>query len=473
LSVPDAVPASAAPLDPDAQTASAAASEASSTADLLRRGRLLRVLGVSFGLAVGLGNTIGAGILRTPGEVAARLPSTTLYMAVWIAGGVYALLGAISVAELGTMIPKSGGQYVFARRALGPYAGFVVGWSDWISTAGSCAAVAVVIGEYLAALVPALAGWGTGMAIAAILACAALQWRGVLAAGRAQEATSLLKAVALLGLVAACFAWSGPRPVAAALPVPSGFPLLIAVVIALQGVIYTYDGWTGVVYFGGEVADPARDVPRAIFGGVISIAAIYLLINAALLHVLPLPAMAGAKLAAGDAARAVFGARGDTIIRVLLIVALVSCLNALVLMAPRVLYAISADGLFTSRATIVNRGGTPTVALLASTAVAVVFAATGAFDRIIAVLSFFFVANYVLTFASVFVLRRREPDTPRPYRAWGYPWTTGAALVGSLAFLAGAVAGDTRNSLYTLAVLAASWPVYRLSARLTGGTGAD
>jgi APA family basic amino acid/polyamine antiporter len=206
---------------------------------------------------------------------------------------------------------------------------------------------------------------------------------------------------------------------------------------------------------------------------VISIAAIYLLINAALLHVLPLPAMAGAKLAAGDAARAVFGARGDTIIRVLLIVALVSCLNALVLMAPRVLYAISADGLFTSRATIVNRGGTPTVALLASTAVAVVFAATGAFDRIIAVLSFFFVANYVLTFASVFVLRRREPDTPRPYRAWGYPWTTGAALVGSLAFLAGAVAGDTRNSLYTLAVLAASWPVYRLSARLTGGTGAD
>ncbi|MDB4948927.1 MAG: amino acid permease-associated region [Gemmatimonadetes bacterium] len=457
MSAPAAPPAS-----PSADTSADAAAEA------LRRGRLLRVLGVGFGLAVGLGNTIGAGILRAPGEVAAQLPSAGLYMAVWVAGGVYALLGAISVAELGTMIPRSGGQYVFARRALGPYAGFVVGWSDWISTAGSCAAVAVVIGEYLGELVPALAGWSVALAIAAILACAGLQMAGVKAAGRAQEATSLLKALALLGLVAACFAWAGPRPVAAALPVPHGFPLLIAVIVALQAVIYTYDGWTGVVYFGDEVTDPGRDVPRAILGGVVAIAAIYLLINAALLHVLPLPAMAGAKLAAGEAARAVFGAGGDTIIRLLLIAALVSCLNALVLMAPRVLYAISADGLFTRRATAVSRGGTPTVALFASTVVAIVFALTGAFDRIIAVLSFFFVANYVLTFASVFVLRRREPDTPRPYRAWGYPWTTGAALVGSVAFLAGAVAGDTRNSLYTLAALAASWPIYRLSRRLAG-----
>jgi APA family basic amino acid/polyamine antiporter len=439
-------------------------------APVLRRGKLLRVLGVGFGLAVTLGNTIGAGILRTPGDVAAQLPRVDLYMAVWIAGGVYALLGAISLAELGTMIPRSGGQYVFARRALGPYAGFVVGWSDWISTAGSCAAVAVVIAGYLGELVPALAGGTVWLAIAAIGACAAVQWRGVATAGRAQEVTSLVKAVLLLALVAACFAWSGTRQAMPARAVPSGFPLLAAIVVALQGVIYTYDGWNGVVYFGDEVTDPGRDVPRAIFGGVLSVAAIYLLINAALLRVLPLPAMAGSTLAAGDAARAVFGARGDTIIRVLLIVSLVSCLNALVLMAPRVLYAISADGLFTRRATAVNAGGTPTTALLASVAVAVVFAATGAFGTIIAALSFFFVANYILSFLSVFVLRRREPLTPRPYRAWGYPWTTGAALVGSVAFLVGAVASDTRNSLYALGVLAASWPVYRLSMRWMGGS---
>ncbi|HET7563858.1 MAG TPA: amino acid permease, partial [Gemmatimonadaceae bacterium] len=117
---------------------------------------LLRVLGVAFGLAIIVGNTIGMGILRTPGDIAARLPSIPLFLGVWVAGGVYALLGALSLAELGAMIPRSGGQYVFVRHALGPYAGFVVGWSDWLSTTGTVAAVAIVFGEYTGALVPSL-----------------------------------------------------------------------------------------------------------------------------------------------------------------------------------------------------------------------------------------------------------------------------------------------------------------------------
>src|ERR1043165_2934173 len=121
-----------------------------------QRGRLLRILGVGFGLAVIIGNTIGAGIFRTPGAVAAELPHPLLFFAVWIAGGLYALLGALSIAELGTMLPRSGGQYVFARYALGEYAGFIVGWSDWISTCGTTAAVAIVIGEFTGALFPAL-----------------------------------------------------------------------------------------------------------------------------------------------------------------------------------------------------------------------------------------------------------------------------------------------------------------------------
>jgi basic amino acid/polyamine antiporter, APA family len=137
-------------------------------------------------------------------------------------------------------------------------------------------------------------------------------------------------------------------------------------------------------------------------------------------------------------------------------------------MAPRVLYAMSDDGLVPRGASAVNRGGTPTAATAVSTLVALAFIATGAFNTIIAVLSFFFVANYVLVFGAVFVLRRREPDTPRPYRAWGYPWTTGAAVLGSLAFLAGVVAGDTRTAVYALAVVAASVPGYLLAARLIG-----
>lgn len=428
---------------------------------------LLRVLGVTFGLAVTVGNTIGAGILRAPGEIAAQLPSTGLYLAVWIVGALYAMLGAVSLAELGTMLPRSGGMYVFARHALGRYAGFLVGWNDWAATCGSAAAVAVVIGEYAGALVPALSGRAVPVAMAITIAFAVLQWRGVRSAGAAQTITSAMKALVLLALVAACFVLPAAAPEAGrAAALPTGGPLLAAIVIAMQGVIYTYDGWTGVIYFSGEVRDPPRDIPRAMFGGVLSVTAIYLLLNLAFLYVVPLHRLAGEPLAAGAAARSVLGPAGDTAIRVILIVALLSSVNALVLIAPRVLYAMSADGLVPRGAAAVNEGGTPTGALVASTAVSLAFIATGTFAAIIAVLSFFFVANYVLAFASVFVLRRREPEAPRPYRAWGYPWTTGLAMAGSLAFLAGMAAGDPRTSLYALALLAASYPIYRALSAL-------
>src|SRR5947209_14045356 len=135
-----------------------------------KRGQLLRVLGVGFGLAVIIGNTIGAGIFRAPGTIAKQVPDPWLFLAVWIIGGLYALLGAIALAELGTMIPRSGGQYVFARYALGEYAGFIVGWSDWISTCGSCAAVSLVIGGFAGALFPVLGGEARAAAVAVSIA---------------------------------------------------------------------------------------------------------------------------------------------------------------------------------------------------------------------------------------------------------------------------------------------------------------
>jgi len=430
-----------------------------------RAGRLLRVLGVTFGLAVAVGNTVGAGILRTPGEVAAQLPGVWLMMGAWAAGGLYALLGANSVAELGTMMPRSGGQYVFARRALGPYAGFVVGWSDWVSTCGSAAAVALVIGEYAGVLAPPLAPHAAALAAGVVLAFAALQWRGINWGSGAQNLTSLLKALAFVAFIAACVAWGGGGALARAgepAAASSGAPLLLALTVALQAVVYTYDGWTGVIYFSEEVREPARDIPRSLFGGVLAVTAIYLLFNLALLYVLPVERLAGETLAAGAAASALFGARGDTLIRALTIVALLSAVNALLLIATRVPFAMGRDRLFTARAVRVNAGGTPTVALLFSAAATLLFLLSGSFNQVIAVLAFFFVANYAVSFTAVFVLRRREPDAPRPFRAWGYPFTTALALAGSLAFLAGAAATDTRNSLYALALLGLSYPAYLL-----------
>src|SRR5438876_2606815 len=161
-----------------------------------RRGRLLRVLGVGFGLAVIIGNTIGAGIFRAPGTIAKQLPDPCLFLAVWIIGGLYALLGAISLSELGAMIPRSGGQYVFARYALGEYAGFIVGWSDWISTCGSVSLIAIVIGEFSGGLFSALVGKKLEIAVAVAIFFAILQWRGIVLGSQVQNLTSLLKTLA-------------------------------------------------------------------------------------------------------------------------------------------------------------------------------------------------------------------------------------------------------------------------------------
>jgi APA family basic amino acid/polyamine antiporter len=442
------------------------------------RGRLITTLGVGFGIAVAIGNTIGAGIVRTPGEIAGLLPSTWLYFAAWAVGGIYMSIGALQFAELGAMLPLSGGQYNFSRAALGEYAGFIVGWSDWISTAGSFAAVATVFGEYTADIVPAAQGhqmvsllsyqvdshdlFVRALAASVILFFALLQWKSMKIGSGVQDMTSILKALLFLAVVAVCFLHSATpvTAVASRAATPAGWPLFVAFIVALQAVIYTYDGWYGVVYFGGEVHNPGKEIPRAIFGTVISVLAIYFLVNAAIVHLVSVREFAGSDFAMGIAARRVLGAAGDNFIRVVVAVGLLSSVNAMEMATSRALYAMSRDGLFFSFFSRVNKGGIPAPSLWLSTAVGLCFAMFS-FERVIAILASFFVADYGLTFVSLFVLRRRLPNAARPYKAWGYPWTTSIALVASVVFLIGALASDRENTPWTFVVLAASYPVYR------------
>jgi APA family basic amino acid/polyamine antiporter len=438
-------------------------------------GTLLRVLGVGFGLAVTLGGTIGMGILRTPGEIAKQLPTPSLFIGIWIVGGVYALLGAVSVAELGAMIPRSGGFYVFAHRALGNYAGFIVGWSDWMSTCATIALISMVVAEYTGVLFPNLATHQKAVALVVTLFFALLHWRGVLWGSYTQNVTSLIKVLAFtaFAIIALIHPPASTPATTSTLPVPLGAALFTAIIIALQSVLYTYDGWYGVCYFGSEVRNPKRDVTVSMFGGVISVVVIYVLINLALLHLLGLARMAGDELAVGTAAGVIFGAYGDRVIRVLAIISMLSTINAYTLSAPRTLYAMSCDGLFTHHGRTVNKGGTPTITLLISTIVGMLFIVSGTFNQVLAVVAFFFVSYYTLAFISVIVLRRREPNLPRPYRVWGYPWTTLIVIAGSIAFLVGAIKGDTKNSLWALGLLAISLPVFlivkRFSLREGGG----
>jgi APA family basic amino acid/polyamine antiporter len=188
---------------------------------------------------------------------------------------------------------------------------------------------------------------------------------------------------------------------------------------------------------------------------------IYLLLNLLPLYLLPMNEIAGNTFVLGTVADRIFGSLGDPIIRSIMVISMLSCLNANQLFCSRTLYAMSADGLFFRQAAKVNPGGTPTVALLLSTIAGIIFV-LGSFERVIAMLSFFFVANYTLTYTSLFVLRKREPQMNRPYRAWGYPWTTGVALGGSVLFLIASIATDRENAPWALAILILSYPVYRL-----------
>ncbi len=432
-------------------------------------GQLLQLLGVSFGIAGAVGGTIGAGILRTPGLVAAQLGQPILIMAVWLIGGLYALLGANVLAELGASLPLAGGWAVHARRAFGPGVGFAVGWTDWIGHCVGIAWVAVTIGEVVDDLLPAT--WQAqlplgeqGIAVAVLVLLALIQRLGLRAAGTSQNVLSLVKALAFLGLVVACFSLQ-PDPTrlanlpTAVLPTPSAADLAIGVVLALQAVITTYDGWHSPLYFAEEFEAPERDLPRSLIGGVLAVLVLYGLINLAMLRVLPVPQLAASNLAVADAAAALFGAAGRQGITVLALVSLVGLINASIMAAPRVLYGLARDGMITPALARVNAGGTPSTALLLTTLASVALVLTGSFSLLLGMAAFLYVALYLSGFSALLSLRWREPDAARPYRAWGSPWSVLIVLAGSLAFLLGALLSDPGGSLGALALIAASLPL--------------
>lgn len=440
------------------------------------RGHLLRILGVGFGLAVAVGDVIGSGILRTPGEVAGHLGSGWLVLGVWLVGGLYALCGTVAVVELATMLPKAGGWYVYARDAFGEYGGFVVGLCDWTVQSASIAYLAVAFGEFTALLVPGAQGRATLAAVVCVVLLALVNWVGLQAGSRTQELTSLAKAAALVGLVVACFAFapsSAPvaTPLERAKPVSHG-AILFGLLLALQAVLITYDGWYAPIYFAEEDVDPAKSLPPAAIGGVICCTAIFLLINAALLYVLPMRHFAGSEVPVADAARVVLGRWGEDFVLLIAMITVVSSINATLLMAPRIIFGMSRDRILPEWATTVNKGGTPTWALLMGTALALALVLSGTYDALIAITSVLFVVVYLSGFVALFVLRWRQPERSRPFRAWGYPWTTLFVLLASVGFLAGSVAGDLRHSAFALGLLLLSYPAYVILQRRKARAGA-
>jgi amino acid transporter len=428
------------------------------------RTSLSRILGLGFGIAVIFGGTVGVGILRLPGAIAGQLRSFWPIMLVWAAGGFYALLGAISVAELGTAMPQAGGFYIYSKRAFGAPAGFAMGWADWLNNCAVVAFGAVAAAEYLGALVPRMAARQTSVALALLFLFSALHWTGLRLSSSMQKLTSSVTAITFLLLAAACLLHPAPANTAI---VSAGFakdvgllPMLVPLVAALRAILVTYDGWYEAIYFTEEDTDVSKHLPKAMIGGVVMVTGLYLLMNLAFLHVLSIPALAVSKLPAADAASIVFPAWSGAFVTVLSLLTLLSLIGAVLLGAPRILLAIGRDGLFTERAAHVGAGGTPRRALLLSAATAAIFIASGKFEDIIAVAAILVAAMYCVNYLAVIVLRIREPQMARPFRAWGYPVTTVLVLSGSLLFLVAAVHDDPRSAVRALALLAVAVPVY-------------
>ena len=432
-------------------------------------GKLLQVLGLGFGLAGAVGGTIGAGILRTPGLVAGPLGQPSWILAAWLLGGLYALLGAVCVAELATSLPQAGGWTVYASRAFGPRAGFLVGWSDWLAHCIGLAWVATTAGEYGQLLLPGLPPRALAMLVVVLFAL--IQWRGVRAGSASQELLSLVKTVAFLLLVIACFLLPAVAPeslavASAAAPAAQASPtLLLGAMAALQAVITTYDGWASPIYFAEEFQQPERDLPRSLIGGVLAVLALYLLFNAALLHLLSPAQLASSSLPAADAARLLAGPPGALLITGLALVSLLGLINTVVMAAPRILYGLSRAGIFPAWASQVNPGGTPTNALLLTTITCLALVLIGSFEHLLAMGAFLYVALPLSGIAALVVLRQREPQLARPFRVWAYPLPPLLISAVSLAFLAGELLSSPLDCAIAAGLVLAGYPIELFSSR--------
>jgi APA family basic amino acid/polyamine antiporter len=425
-----------------------------------QQNELKKVLGAGFGIAVMVGGTIGVGILRTPGTIAGMLDNYWLILACWAFGGVYVLLGAGSFAEMAVMLPKAGGPYNYVKRAFGDYAGFLSGWFDYILNAIAPAYFCIVIGEYLALLFPALKGNETIMALSFLVIFFLYHLSGVKSGSIAQQVTSVLKVLFFTVLIVSCFVVKVDREAFQQTATLFEGGILIGFLKSIQLVMGAYNGWWSNSFFAEEDEDPARNIPKSLFTGGITVMAIYVILNVAFMYVLPISAIANSPLVASDVSRVVFGDSGAAFVTVISIVSLVSILNAYMMIPPRILFGLSRDGFFIPQGTAVNKGGTPVVALVLSGVLSFVLIIVGSFQQLFSLASFMSVVVMALSFAAHIRLRKTEPNLPRPYKAWGYPWTTILVLLITVGLFIGFAIGDPYNLILVVVLGVLSYPAF-------------
>ena len=428
--------------------------------------QLKKALGYSFGIAILVGSTIGAGILRTPGIIAGQLDNYWLILACWIVGGIYVLLGVGSFAELATSLPSAGGAYVYVKRAFGDYAGFLIGWFDYIANAITPAFFCIVISEYIVILFPSLKNLNTVIAIAFLIAFTVLHSTGVKNGSIVQQITSVIKVVFFVVFIVACFSYSGIKiKVIENRPYLLEASVFVAFFKSLQMVIGTYDGWFAGAYFAEEDENPSKNIPKSLYTGAIVVIAIYSVINIAFFYVLPVSALANSPLAASDVAKVVFGENGAIIVMVIAVFSMISILNAYMMIPARILFGLSRDGFFIDKATVINKGGTPIIALLMSVFIALILIVIGTFEMLFSFTAFMSVIILGMAYAALIKLRLSEPYLSRPYKSWGYPYSTIIIILFSLVLFLGFAYSDHYSLLVIGLITLLSYPLFLLLNR--------
>jgi len=409
-------------------------------------------------LAVIVGGTIGLGILRTPGEVAEVVSDPLMFVFLWVLGGLFALLSAIVVAELIGMTPRSGGTYALVRRAYGPFPGFVIGWVDWLSFVADIALKAVVITEFAKMLIPAIGQWQTPLAIIVSSVFAALQLRSVALGAKIQEIAAAIITIIIVGFtLVLVFAESSLSKATSVPDAPNGFG---AWSIVIASIIYTYDGWSSAAYFSGEIKGGGGAVARTTIKGVVIIILLYVFLVAALSWKVPLANLAGKELALASALEMAVSPHASKVVLVVAILMLLTHQNFLYMSSPRILQALAVDGLALRRAGEISKGGNPIFAVLLSWGLSVGLIMIGGFKFLLYLSIFFYLFIYVVLIAGVIILRSRQPDADRPYRAWGHPWSTYICLVAWLLIALFQAVAEINAAVYAAIMVAISWPVY-------------
>ena len=440
---------------------------------------LIRAIGLWSATLIVVGAVIGSGIFLTTGGMAAHIPSASLLLMAWVLGGVLAITGGLTYAEMGAMYPRSGGVYVFLREAYGPLPAFLYGWASLLVViSGSMAAVAVGFAEYLSYFIPAASTsnvvvslpvpWGQWsisagqlVAAASLAVLGAVNYVGVRSGNMVNVVLTAAKVAGLVALpVMAIIAGSVTPTYTPVVPAEVARPLA-SFGIAMIAVLWTYESWYYVTYAAGEVKDPARNVPRALVIGVLILMAIYVAVNIAYLHTLTIDQMRGVTRIAEQAMSALMGPAGASFIAATVVISTFGCNAAGLLGGSRVLFAMARDGVFLPAARRVHpQYHTPHVAIVAITIWSCVLALSGSYEQLFTYVMFASILFSVAAGVALFVLRRRQPTAHRPYRTWGYPIVPLIFVVGSAAFVLNTLIERPFESLAGLGLVAIGLPVY-------------